>query len=97
MLMLHGTILNIYETPTGTNRETGETYGGQHRVQLMTDTILRNGEERRELVDLNVRDVRPFHELRGEAVAVPVGVFANGSTVRYFHLAAAETPVVPAT
>ena len=33
MLTLNGTVANIYEAPKGVNKETGEAYGGQHRIQ----------------------------------------------------------------
>lgn len=61
---------NIYEAPKGVNKETGEAYGGQHRIQVMCENTLKNGEKRIELVDLSVDDsfivdVRPFHDQDG--------------------------------
>ena len=52
MLTLNGMILNIYESPKGTNKSTGEIYGGQHRIQVMCENTLQNGEKRMEMVDL---------------------------------------------
>ena len=46
MLTLNGTVANIYEAPKGVNKETGEAYGGQHRIQVMCENTLKNGEKR---------------------------------------------------
>lgn len=62
MLTLNGTVANIYEAPKGVNKETGEAYGGQHRIQVMCENTLKNGEKRIELVDLSVDDVTPYRE-----------------------------------
>lgn len=84
MLTLSGTLANIYEAPKGINKETGEAYGGQHRIQLMCDNTLKNGEKRIELVDLNVDDVNPYRQVIGKPVRLPVGVFvANGKPMFY--------------
>lgn len=96
MLTLHGQIVNVFLTPQGTNRETGEIYGGTHRVQIMAENVLKNGAKRVELVDLPVDDPAPFQRLQGKRVRVPVGAFVSGNAIRYFHRAAAQ-PVVELT
>ena len=88
MLTLNGEVLNVYETPKGVNRDTGESYGGKSRVQILATAQLRNGEARREMVDLTVDDPAPFKKLQGRSVRVPVGAFVAGNTVRYFHVKA---------
>lgn len=93
MLTLQGQIVNVFLTPQGTNRETGEIYGGTHRVQIMAENMLKNGAKRVELVDLTVDDPAPFQKLQGRRVSVPVGAFASGGAVRYFHLKAAAQAV----
>lgn len=96
MLTLQGTVVNVFVTPQGTNRETGEIYGGTHRVQIMAENVLKNGAKRVELVDLTVDDPAPFQRLQGRPVRVPVGAFVSGNAIRYFHLRAAAQPVVEA-
>lgn len=93
MLTLEGQVVNVFVTPQGTNRETGEVYGGIHRVQIMAENVLRNGETRVELVDLTVDDPTPFQKLRGRRVRVPVGAYVSGGSIRFF-LRAASQPVV---
>lgn len=93
MLTLHGQVVNVFQTPEGVNKDTGEAYGGLWKVQLMAENILKNGQTRTELVDLTVDDPRPFEKVKGRPVSVPVGAFASGKTVRFFHLRQAESPV----
>lgn len=93
MLTLQGQVVNVFLTPQGTNRETGEVYGGTHRVQIMAENVLKNGAKRVELVDLTVDDPAPFQKLQGRPVRVPVGAFVSGGSIRYFHLKAATQAV----
>jgi hypothetical protein len=86
MLTLNGTVANIYESPKGVNKTTGEAYGGQHRIQIMCENILQNGEKRIELVDLAVDDVAPYRELIGKPVRVPVGVYVNAGKPAFYAL-----------
>jgi len=86
MLTLNGTVANIYESPKGVNKETGETFGGQHRIQVMCENTLRNGEKRIELVDLSVDDVTPYRESLGTPVRVPVGVYVVAGKAAFYAL-----------
>lgn len=86
MLTLNGTVANIYEAPKGVNKETGEAYGGQHRIQVMCENTLKNGEKRIELVDLSVDDVTPYREAIGKPVRVPVGVYVASGKPAFYAL-----------
>ena len=66
MLTLNGTVANIYESPRGVNKTTGEAFGGQNRIQLMCENMLQNGEKRIELVDLTIEDIQPYREAIGK-------------------------------
>lgn len=85
MLTLHGKVANVLLTPEGVNRDTGEAYGGRHQVQLLVEKELKNGHTRQDFVNLNVDDPTPFQKLEGQAVRVPVGAFATGGQIRFFH------------
>jgi len=86
MLTLNGTVANIYESPKGVNKTTGESFGGQHRIQLMCENVLQNGEKRIELVDLMMEDVKPYETLLNKPVRVPVGVYVNGGKPAFYAL-----------
>lgn len=84
MLSLTGTVINVYESPRGVMKETGETYGGQSRIQLMCENVLKNGQKRMDLVDLSVGDVSAYRDALGKPVSVPVGVYvSNGKPAFY--------------
>jgi hypothetical protein len=88
MLTLNGEVLNVYESPRGVNKTTGETYGGQHRIQIMCQNTLQNGEKRMELVDLTIDDVTPYKDAVGRSVSVPVGVYVKAGIPTFFALKA---------
>lgn len=91
MLKLEGQVVNVFETPKGTNRE-GADYGGVHKVQMLCRESLRNGEMRLELVTLRTDDLDPFRKLQGRSVSVPVGAFARNGQLQ-FYLQKAASPI----
>lgn len=86
MLTLNGQVANIYESPRGTNKTTGEVFGGQSRIQIMCENTLQNGEKRFELVDLTLDDVTPYRDAIGKPVSVPVGVYINAGKPAFYAL-----------
>ena len=86
MLTLNGTVANIYESPKGVNKTTGESFGGQHRIQIMCENTLQNGEKRVELVTLKVEQGDVYRKLVGRSVRVPVGAFVSGTTIQFYAL-----------
>ena len=86
MLTLNGQVANIYESVKGVNKTTGEAFGGQHRIQIMCENTLQNGEKRIELVDLTIDDVTPYREALGKPVSVPVGVYINAGKPAFYAL-----------
>lgn len=83
MLTLNGTIMNIYKTPEGKNKE-GEVYGGQDKIQIMCENTLRNGQKRNELIDLTVENAANFGQ--GESVSIPVGIFVSKGEPKFYAL-----------
>lgn len=92
MLTLEGMVMGVYETPKGTTKD-GDEFGGKARVQLLGEVWLRNGQSKRDLVDLTVDDPKPFEAVKGSTVRVPVGIFARGNTAMFFHAKAAPEPL----
>jgi len=91
--MMTGEVFNVLLTPTGTNRN-GEQYGGDHQVQIMGETILTNGEKRKELVTLRTDHPEAFKKLLGKTIAVAIGAFVrNGSIVYYMQKGALPATV----
>lgn len=83
MLKLEGLVVNVYKAPDFTPTD-GEKKEGGHKVQLMTDIYLKNGETRKDIVTLTVKD--PDMYIVGEEASIPVGAFAKGSPVTFYGL-----------
>lgn len=85
MLLLHGTILNVFITKRGHDKS-GEEYGGDDKVQIMVDVPADGGTLRKDLVDLKTENAAPFQKEIGKKVNVPVGVFAPAKGTVIFYI-----------
>lgn len=86
MLTLNGQVMNVFDQPAYTDKKTGEVTPAKHRVQIMAENMLQNGQNRMELVNLTVDDPNPYQKLMGRSVRVPVGAFANGNSIQFYAL-----------
>lgn len=86
MLTLCGSVAHVFSAPGGTDKKTGEAYEGGHRVQLMAQVPLKNGEAKYDLVTLSTDAPEAFQALKGKFVRVPVGVFPIKGGVGFFCL-----------
>lgn len=86
MLLLNGSVVNVFDTPASTDKKTGEVRPASTRVQIHAENTLENGQKRMELVTLKVEDGEPYRKLIGKAVRVPVGAFASGGSVLFYAL-----------
>lgn len=86
MLSLMGQVINVFESPTGKNKETGEAFGGKPRVQILCKNTLQNDETRMDLVNLTVEDEKLYKGFQGKLIRVPVGAFVNGGIVAFYAI-----------
>lgn len=89
MLTLHGTVLNVFDTPASTDKKTGEIRPAATRVQISAENTLENGQKRIELVTLKVDKGDSYRELVGKPVSVPVGAFVAGGGIMFYARKAA--------
>lgn len=73
MFVLHGKLINVFETPKGKSKD-GEEYGGETKIQVLHENTLRNGEKRADLVELAVGDVSPYVGKLNALVSVSVSL-----------------------
>ena len=83
MLTLNGIVQNVLDTPSRTDKKTGEIYPAKSQVQIMAENVLQNGQKRLDLVTLTTDHPEAFRSLLGRSVSVPVGVFASGAVTFY--------------
>lgn len=94
MLTLNGLVLNVFDSPAGTDRKTGEVRPASSRVQLQAENTLENGQKRFDLVTLKVASADVYRKLIGKAVRVPVGAFVANGAILYYALNN-EAPTAP--
>ncbi len=82
MLTLTGKLIHIFETPKG--ERDGKAYDSQDKIQILGCVSLPNGEIKNELLTLTTHDKHFFVDLVGKDLRVPIGVFAQSSSVTYF-------------
>lgn len=92
MLTLNGVVQNVFRTPEGHDKKTGEVIPAADRVQIMSENILQNGEKRIELVTLKVESGDAYRKLIGKDVRVPVGAFVAGNAVQFYALKGQSSP-----
>ena len=83
MLNLEGTVKNVFEAPSGKDKE-GKAYGGGFKVQIEGLNILKNGEKRIDLMTMACKDPVVYKDAMGKVIRVPVGVFASGKGVQFY-------------
>lgn len=86
MLTLNGMVQNVFRTDATTDKKTGEAIPAKHRIQILAENMLPNGQKRIELVTLSTDTPDSYNELVGHSVSVPVGVFATGNVITYYAL-----------
>ena len=87
MLIIKAKLLHIFTSADYNNKETGETIQGKVKLQLLTETALKNGEIKNELIDISIpkTDYEKYKSKIGLTVEVPVGIIAKG-TITYYGI-----------
>ena len=84
MLQITGQVVNFFTVDGGTDKE-GKEFAERHKVQLMGNVALPNGNTKYDLMDLTVESLDDWASLQGKSVSIDIGAFApsKGSIV-YF-------------
>lgn len=95
MFSVTGQVLHVFDAPPQVNKDTGEVTDGKHKVQILGDLPLLNGQTRKDMITLSCEDRAEFEALQGKTVAVPLGFFApSKGTIVYFIPKGAHPSVV---
>lgn len=86
MFTLNGQVMNVFKTPKGLNKKTGEEYDSQDKVQIMGSLPVRESDQYRlDMITLTTDQANVFERLKGQHVSVPVGMIGRGKNdVLYF-------------
>ena len=91
MFMLHGELVHVFENPTGVNKDTGEEYGGQDKIQIMGNVPLKNGESRKDLITLTTDQGKHLRDHLGASVSAPVAFYAPSKGNVNFYIPKGHT------
>lgn len=83
MIKLSGTLLNVYTSNDFTNKETGEVVRGKNKIQLLLEIPLKNGDSRKELIDLSIPSSKVALYKGQENELVEVDVAIVGKAIFY--------------
>lgn len=87
MITLNGTLLNVYRAPVRKGAEEGEKE--KDKVQILGNIALPNGEVRKDLMTITVKDSRSYEGQEGSDISIAVGAFApQKGTVIFFQVGA---------
>lgn len=84
MLQITGKVINVFTTEAGQSKD-GTEYEERHKVQLMGERALPNGDKQMDLMSLTVQDLADWNEVQGKTVSIDIGAFApSKGNIIYF-------------
>jgi len=83
MYMISGKVVNVYKQPLGKTKD-GREFGGEQRVQIQGDVILKNGEKKVDLVNLKAVKGQDMSPLIGTDVVLDAGYFISNGQAMWF-------------
>lgn len=86
MFNMTGEVINVFVTPRGTSKKTGEEFGGDDKVQIMGDIPLDNNQSKKELIEIRTSDPKSFQVLVGKVVTLPISFYAPSKGVVVYYL-----------
>lgn len=84
MLQMNGKVMHVFQTPDYTDKETGEVKLGSHKVQLLVNQMLKNGEYKLDVTTLSTDTPEWFEARQGQDIALPVGIFVSGKQAHFY-------------
>jgi hypothetical protein len=79
MLILKGELFDVFTTPGGTNKQTGEKYHPRHKIQILDEEVLSNGQTKKVFRDLEVPDLESYRNKLGEQIEIEVTQYVDAS------------------
>ena len=94
MLQITGKVINLFTVEGGKDKE-GKEFAEKHKVQLMGNVALPNGDSKYDLMDLTVESLDDWTSLQSKQIAIDIGAFAPAKgNIVYFVRKGAKPRVV---
>lgn len=84
MFTLRGQVVHVFVSPIGINKDTGEEYGGQDKVQILGDVPIKGGETRKDMLTLTTEQGTQLKAAVGQSVIAPVAFYVNKGAVAFY-------------
>jgi hypothetical protein len=75
MLQITGKVINVFTQDGGKDKD-GKDFDERHKVQLMGQVALPNGDVKMDLMSLTVQDLNEWSGLQGKDISIDIGAFA---------------------
>ena len=75
MLQITGKVINVFTQEGGESKD-GTEYAERHKVQLMGERALPNGDIQMDLMDLTIQDLSDWNETQGKTISIDIGAFS---------------------
>lgn len=84
MLQMTGRVVNTFTQDGGKDKD-GKEFDARHKVQLLGEFDLPNGDIKHDLVDLKVENLDDWIAFKNEQITVDIGVYApsKGAVIYY--------------
>ena len=90
MLNLTGVLINTYKAPAYVSKDAekdAEKPEDKDKLQILGNVGLKNGETRKDLLTVTVKNIQDYEGLEGSEISVPVGAFApSKGSIIFFGL-----------
>ena len=85
MFTVRGRVVNVFDQPGRTDKETGEITPPTVRLQIMGEMPVPNGETRLDLITVKIEDKLSYEKLKNKDIRLPIGAFApsKGQIIYY--------------
>ena len=93
MFTLNGQVIHVFESPKGVNKQTGEEYGGQDKVQILGDIPVGENQFKKEIVTLTTNLGEKLTGAIGRPVSCPVAFWAKADKVGFYIPKNAEVSI----
>lgn len=93
MLKISGQVVNIFTVEAGKDKD-GNEYEAKHKVQLLGNIALPNGDTKYDLMDLTVDTLSDWQSLSGKDITVDVGAFAPSKGSIVYFVRKGAKPVI---
>lgn len=80
-ITIQGKVIDCYEKPIYTNKETGESTAKKFAVQLLANQKLNNGVSKKELVDITIeeKEVQKYQSNIGKEIEINCKIYSKSA------------------